>query len=459
MDARRQRSIHSVQIPILSSLRELSPPPRKFLYFTGFNVVSWQCVIGPAMILLARRIDMPASWVGWLIAFLPFTQLLVIFTAPLVERVGAKRLMSSTWLARNLVACLIFILPWAVAHGGMRAGWYVMVVYTLGFSVLRAIGVSGWFPWLHEVVPESERGSYFSTESGLTQLVNVGVVLAQGFLLSGNPPIGRFLLIYGAGIVAGIGSLYWMLRVPGGEGAHEETSWEDSWNSYRVALSDGKYVRFVITASLCFSCTSWLGSAVVMYYRDMLKLSESMILVLMSASSLAVLLTIRYWGQFADCRGSGRAMVKTLSAHSLLALAFLAVTPGKPWTLPLLWVVAVLATVFGAALAVAMNRAMLNMVEEVHRVTYTNLWILGTSVTLGVTPILAGMFIDWWGMWGFRLCFIIAGVSGLLCAIASDRVVRDHPAGDRVLPNDPVMPLRMFTRTVSITVGMDESNR
>ena len=53
----------SINVPIFSGLQELEPAPRRFLFFIVFNVVSWQCLIGPVLVLFARKIDMPPSWV------------------------------------------------------------------------------------------------------------------------------------------------------------------------------------------------------------------------------------------------------------------------------------------------------------------------------------------------------------------------------------------------------------
>ncbi|MCL4219528.1 MAG: hypothetical protein KJ052_21315, partial [Candidatus Hydrogenedentes bacterium] len=67
-----------MKFPLLRSIGDLDRGPRRFLLFTGFNVVSWQCIVGPALILLARYIEMPASWVGLLISFMPLSTLLVV---------------------------------------------------------------------------------------------------------------------------------------------------------------------------------------------------------------------------------------------------------------------------------------------------------------------------------------------------------------------------------------------
>lgn len=53
-------------------LRELPAAPRRFLYFSTINVISWQCLVGQPLVLFGRALDMPPGWVGytnlWIIA-------------------------------------------------------------------------------------------------------------------------------------------------------------------------------------------------------------------------------------------------------------------------------------------------------------------------------------------------------------------------------------------------------
>jgi hypothetical protein len=42
----------------LAAVRELPAPPRLFLIFTAFNVFSWQCIAGQALVLFARALNM-----------------------------------------------------------------------------------------------------------------------------------------------------------------------------------------------------------------------------------------------------------------------------------------------------------------------------------------------------------------------------------------------------------------
>ena len=457
----QKRSALLLRLPILSGLQELEPAPRRFLFFIVFNVVSWQCLIGPVLVLFARKIDMPPSWVGFLISFTPISTLLVVVTGLMVTRFGAKRLMFSAWMLRNILMCTVFLMPWAMRQWGPKAGWYVLLLSTLAFCLMRAIGAGGWFPWLHEVVPESQRGTYFSTEAGISQLLNIAVFVFQAAVLQGAPGIHRFLLVYAVGVLAGFASLAWMRRIPGGQGMPGPVSLRADVARYRAAWNDRGFVLFMIAASCCFCAMSWLGASSVLYMRDILSVSSRTIMLFTAVGGAGIMLTVRHWARFAEHAGSGRAMALTLTGHCLAAFACLALIPGAPWTRLALGPIVVAASMCGSAFWMTAHRAMLNYVKAHNRVGYTNLWTIGTSIALGLTPIAVGLIIDHFGFAGFRLCFLVSCLAGLFCAVAIRIVVPD--GRPLTLPNHPILwlglPFRVLGQIVKVTAGLHESNR
>ncbi|MEW6219815.1 MAG: hypothetical protein AB1634_09825, partial [Thermodesulfobacteriota bacterium] len=124
---------------LLAGWRRLPAASRRFLVFSSVNLISWQCIAGQAMVLFARHLGMPASWVGWLLSFLPLSMLLATGTVRLVERLGPRQLLAGGWLARNLAASLVFTMPWAQAWWGPPGAWAVLLAATLGFCVVRAL--------------------------------------------------------------------------------------------------------------------------------------------------------------------------------------------------------------------------------------------------------------------------------------------------------------------------------
>jgi len=296
----------------------------------------------------------------------------------------------------------------------------------LSFCVLRATGAGGWLPWLHELVPDKQRGTYFSMESAVTQLTTVVVATAQALLLRGEPNDWRFLMVYAIGIGAGLISLVGMASIPGGKSIHLKTVKSIPSINYRGALRDRGFVAFVTTAALGYSCVTWLiGSTLVLYMRDVLGYDPSVIIGMTAAGGFAVFLTISQWGKLADYAGSAWAIFWAMAGHCTCAAACFLLTPGAAWTEVMVWSIFIVASVFSAAFQVAANRAMLGYVPPHSRVIYTNLWSIGTSLALGVTPIAVGYLIDHLHMNGYRLSFGLAVVSGLACGLMSLRFVRE----------------------------------
>ena len=110
-------------------------------------------------------------------------------------------------------------------------------------------------------------------------------------------------------------------------------------------------------------------------------------------------------------------MAKTLFAFALASLLFLLLLPDQPWTRWAILPPAVASAVFNAAFNVSANRANLSFIKETGLVGYTNAWNVFISLALGITPIVVGNIIDAWGLDGFRLCFAISGLGGILCAL------------------------------------------
>ena len=444
----------------LAAVRELPRPPRLFLIFTAVNVFSWQCIAGPAMVLFARALNMPPAWVGLLLSFLPISMLLVVFTVPLVEWLGPRKLLLWTWLARNVLSLSVFLVPWAVSRWGEAGGWQVLLFATLAFSLIRAVGVGAWYPWLHEIVPRPLLGSYLSIEAAMSQGIIIALALAMAAILGLGQGLSRFFLLYAAGIGAGFWSVQLIGKIPGGERVvATDFGLSGRRPSLRQALADQEYRRFFLLAMLGTGSVMWLNAASVMYLRDMLFYSEARIMLLLAAGGIGVACTVRFWGRAADRFGSVPAMIQLLAAHALLAFCWWGLLPGGRLTGLLAVGVIVFTTIFNGAFTMVSASGMLRRVRDEGRVAYTSLWILGVSTANGLPPILAGLLIDYWGLAGFRLCFLIAGGVGL--AAAGFMFTLPPEEGKPPLHElrhllQPSQPLRSLARVFWITLGFWE---
>ena len=448
-------------LPMFHDYKKLSTAPRRFLVFSVFNVFSWYCLVGPVLILFARFIEMPVSWVGYLNSTMPLSMIFVVVSIPLVTRLGYKKILVLTWFLRCLVACGVFLIPWVQGAYGSQAAWFVFLGSIVGFCLIRSVGVGGWFPWLHEVVPEKEQSRFFSTEMAIAQSCIVIITLVQAFILKGDVTIGRFMLIYTIGVGSGIISTFWLARVPGGKSTHNPEEGDSSFASYAVALKDRSYMLFVITTCLCFSCMVFLESTIVLYMRDGLGYSDMPIMVIMAAGGFVVLLSIHFWSRFADHSGTSYAMLLAILGHSFAALMFLVLLPDAAWTKWLLPPVLVMTVLMDSAYWSISHHHMMGVVEKEHKVGYTNIWIVGSAISMGLTPIATGYIIEHLGLMGFRIAFVCSGVGGIVCGLANYWVVHHRKPLKHSLSEliNPSLPIRTLARIAWVSVGLDESNR
>lgn len=123
--------------------------------------------------------------------------------------------------------------------------------------------------------------------------------------------------------------------------------------------------------------------------------------------------------------------------------------------------VLVVTSLLSAAYWTTSHRYMIAVVQAEHKVGYTNIWIVGTALSMGVTPIVTGYFIEHLELTGFRIAFTCSGLGGILCGLANYWVVHHRKPLKHSLSEliNPTLPLRTLARIAWVTVGLDESNR
>jgi len=451
-----------MRISLLANILELPIAPRYFLLFTAMNVISWQCVVGQTLVLFSRAIDMPPSWVGVLIAAMPLSMFLVVFTVQMVEWQGPRRVLISTWVARNLLVLPVFAVPWFLEQGGVRGAWQAVMFATLAFSVIRALGISAWYPWLHEIIPRHQLGTYFSVETVVAQLITILITLVLASILALGESLHRFYLIYAVGIATGLASALVIRRIPGGRQVPVLPGEIRAPGSYRMVLADRAFVRYVTVALCGMSAVMWLNAATVMYLRDALSFPEPQIMMLIAMGALAVAATVHFWDRYADRFGSVPAMLVLLAGHALVAFSWWLLLPGASWTFSLSILAMVGGALFGSAYMMLVAKGMLGLVKESNRVRYTTVWIIGSAAASGIPPILAGIAIDYWQLAGFRLCFSMAGGMALLTALLLIRQPQPGEAPPVPYLHDlirPSQPLRSLARIVWIALGYPGRHR
>ena len=403
---------------IFSVLNSLPSAPKKFLVFTGINVFSWQCIVGQSLVLFGRALDMPASWVGALLSFLPLSMVLVIFSVPAVQMLGPRKLLILTWLTRNCFAAFVFLIPFASPRYGQEAAWYILLFSTLGFSVARAIGVGSWYPWLYEIVPQPLLGDYFAIETVMVQMINVILILSIGVILGLTGEVSQFFIVYAFGIMAGLLSILFMKRIPGGNKiTTDQTPILQSFSVMLHALSDSHYLKFVLFVLLSTGSFTWLNVSSALYLRDVIGYSDTRIMYLFAGGAVMVTVTVRFFVRAADRIGSEKVLALFMAAQSTISVFWLFIAPEQAFTLSLALISVSIGTAVSAGFSIIAAKNMMTLIPYEDRVGYTSLWIFGVSFANGGPPIIAGVLIDTFHLAGYRISFLMAASLALLLCL------------------------------------------
>ncbi|MBI4659384.1 MAG: MFS transporter [Verrucomicrobia bacterium] len=363
-------------------------------WFSGFNALSFQMVLGNPMILFAKTLEDSATVLGIISGMMP---LLVIFQIPAanhIPRYGYKRFVYGGWGIRIVFIFIMALVPLSGQFLDRSSQLALLLFLLFGFNLSRGISSCAWLPWITSLVPPSIRGKYLASDAAF---VNVGsfCALALAALWLGQAPRPwQFALVFGFSGLAGIVSLTFLKRIPEGETPEQIRSSTTAvpWLEISRYRSFRKLLRLSVAWSAGYG---GLTTFTVAFLKTETAMTEGGILLVTSVSFLGGLSSLWFLGTRIDRLGS-----KPVLTFSLMA--WWAIMAG--WTLvagrvlpPGLALIVLLqfAMGLGAALVnMANTRLAMATIPVMGRNHFFALFSVVGNLTLGLAPILWGVIID-----------------------------------------------------------------
>jgi hypothetical protein len=375
----------------LLNLHTLPDGPLRFLLFLFLNVLSWQCLIGPVLVLHARALGIDRRAVGVLFSLLYFAGGLGILTKPLAERYGSKRVLMAGWTARNLLVMPIILTPVVLHAAGPRAAAVLLFATISLFCITRSLAGIAWSSWLHEIVPPILLGRFYTAETMMTRLLAVVFGVFAFFALGRHPDVWRFAAIAACGVLFGLVSLRMLRRVPGGEPVVKHSA--RMQGSYRLVFRDRMFMLFTGCATLYSMVYVGMSLLLTLALRDQLGIGAGTILLLTSCGNLLAIATTTRWRRVADRHGSPVVMAGNglLVACCLLALGFM--QPGRA-PLPILVLVCALIPVAESGNYVAVSRGYMLRMRPRLRHACNAVWSACTQLFSGAAAVLMGIWLQ-----------------------------------------------------------------
>jgi hypothetical protein len=316
-------------------------------------------------------------------------------------------------------------LPWLERRDAVFTG--MVLVGTLANSVSSV----AWSSAIAQLVPERISGKYFGRRNlifGAWTLV--AVMLAGHAVDRGGNALATFGWIFGVAALSRMFGLLFLTRMKFPAAVMERRPHGLAPSALLAALQDRNYMRLAAFIGLW---GLFLNSAMpfyTVYLVDRLQLGVGGVVRLTTLASLGGLLTLRAWGRLSDRFGNRPVLQVSVTIWALTALVMWSLA-GPKWH----WHLYAGYLVVGAMTAgfqLCQFNLMLKLAPAELRAAYVAVFLAATSLLTAAGPILGGRILlllperagEFLGqpILNFHVVFILAAVSGLVCAHCIGRV-------------------------------------
>ena len=373
--------------------------------------------------VFALRLGATTTQVGWLTALTALVNVIWLIPAGrLIERQRRRiRLILITGFLQRMGYLAMALMPLAVISGRVGALIVINTLIALPTAVINT-AVTALLP---DLTAPSQRGKVISTRWLLLSIMAGIAALAGGWILDLMPVPVNYQVLFGAGAILSLLSLYYLRRIKVPDSATSQRPGRArghySWKRLRHAMGNiflhRDFVRFSL-ASFVFYWGIYLPGALwsVLRVRN-LAASDGWIGIIAMVVNGSTILGYLAWGKVTDRWGNRRVLNITALAVTAYAL-FTALVPTIQWMIP----TSILGGLAWSGCNLVLFNVMLGVSPDEHRPTYVALYTALMNITAFAGPLLGAALSDWLGI---RMAFMVSGGVRLVGAAFFWRMVRE----------------------------------
>lgn len=301
-----------------------------------------------------------------------------------LNRLERKKVFTgmSILLGRLFLVALALV-PLFPAH---KAMWLV-VLFAL-MNIPNSTANLSWQTFIADIIPEGERSKYFSDRNRIIKIVGLGVTLATGYVLnhfSKNNPLPYQLLFF-VSFIFGILEVYFLFR-------HREPKWKEKKerevNRQQITLrlikemlfEQKNYSLFLLSSVVFYFGWQMAWPLFKIYNVRYAEATAGWLSAFDVLNGIVWILTVRWWGRFADVRGNGFATVV-----AALGIASVPVLTALSTNLVYLAAVNLFTGTFVAGITLILFNRLLEVTPTKNRSSYIALYQLAIGVSAIISP-------------------------------------------------------------------------
>ncbi len=361
--------------------------------FATFNALSFQCVLGSPMVLYAKSLGASATVLGIIAGMMPLLVISQIPAANYIPKFGYKRFVLGGWTTRVAFIFVIALVPLGDRLLAPATLLSLILFLLFLFNMSRGISSCAWLPWITGLVPPETRGRFLATEQAFIGIASCLAFVLAAAILGAEPANWEFSLVFlMSGVFGGI-SLRYLKRIPDVPLPDEPQS-SNQGVPWKTIATYRPFARLLILNLGWAAAYGGTSTFTVAFLKVKGGLGESTILFLSSVFFLGGLLSLSF-GPHLDRFGSKPIFSFVCVLWFLLAIAWVLIA-GKFFA-PNVYAILTLQFTMGmgaALFSMANTRLAMNISPEMGRSHFFALYSVVINLTLGLSPVLWGLFID-----------------------------------------------------------------
>jgi MFS family permease len=394
--------------------------------------------VGSVFVLFLSELGLGKGETGLMFSLLPFASVVALFVAPHVARFGYKRTFLIFFGARTVTAVALLFTPWVMARFGHHGTLYYIITVVAIFGLLRSVGITAYFPWAKEYVPDSIRGKYVAINNAISGITGFAAIVGAKFALERLEGLSGFMLLLAIGVGLGLLAIAAATRIPGGAPNTGDESQMTTNRDLKAALQDHDFLYYLIGVGIYVVAVSPMFAFLPLFMQEEVGLKPGNIVLLQAGTLVGSLLTGYLWGWLADRYGSKPVLLSGLTLTMLLPVAWAFMPRGSNLSFEIALVIAFVQGIANLGWNTGANRLLyVNVVPPEKKDDYMALYFAWVGVVGGMVQLLAGWLLahtqNLRGTWGLLtvdpyLPLFVAGAGLPIGAILLLRAVRTSDA-------------------------------
>ena len=345
---------------------------------------------GNVLVLVALKLGASEMFLGLLSSAMLSTWVFRIFTMSAVEKYGKRKIIIFWKMLSTLCIVPLFFLPAIVERFSAELCLLILLTVTFVRGATYALGNTGWFPLLHDIVPRQLTGRFFATMRTSWQTAGLVTLFVAAWFLGRDPDWWKFQILFIVAFVAYMIRALTVLNMvenPPGTSVPKKVS---IFTRFREVLAQEQLRRLVLYISTYMIAATIVEPFKIKFLKD-LGYGYGFILGATAMISLGAIVSLRFWGKLAD--RFGNHWIFTVSHIGIPVSTVLWIFIGKD-TLSTVLVLALFFfwSVFNSGNRIAQTRYILHAVPA-DRQNQINVINVIASFVMGIAPLLGGLFL------------------------------------------------------------------